>query len=193
MQCEDARIQKRPMLHPPIPSPYSGAAQQKVVYISAKTPFVSALKRVRKHLSLIDKRSTGKVDLINGKGSDKQKLRALGENESDGKGKEPEEVVLKATGKAIEKALNLALFFQGQQDCKVRLRTGGVGVVDDIVEADEPVIAQTEIKIPSLVASSIASNTLQGVDNDRMEEGDSELPETQIRKTSMLEVGISLL
>ncbi|KAK5070702.1 hypothetical protein LTR16_009311 [Cryomyces antarcticus] len=47
--------------------------------------------------------------------------------------KDPEEVVLKATGKAIEKALNLGLFFQGQEDCKVRIRTGSVAAIDDIV------------------------------------------------------------
>lgn len=180
------------MLHPPIPSPYSGAAQQKVVYISAKTPFMSATKRVRKLLSLIDKRSMGKVDLVNGKASDKQKLRALGEQGFVGKAKEPEEVVLKATGKAIEKALSLALFFQGQQDCRVRIRTGSVGVVDDIVEVEEPVVTHTETKSSSTVASS-ASKGLPGEGHGRMEEEDSELPETQIRKTSMLEVGISLL
>lgn len=189
------------MLHPPIPSPYSGAAQQKVVYISAKTPFVSATKRVRKLLSHIEKRSRGKVDLINGKGSDKQKLRALGEQGSGGRGKEPEEVMLKATGKAIEKALSLALFFQSQKDCRVRIRTGSVGVVDDIVEAEEPVAAQTEISLPSTIASSASHghatgneiSSLTGVGDDRREEEDSELPETQIRKASMVEVAISLL
>ena len=183
------------MLHPPIPSPYSGPAQLKVVYISAKTPFISATKRVRKHLSLIDKRSTGKVGLINGKGSDKQKLRALGEQGSGGKGKEPEEVVLKATGKAIEKALSLALFFQGQEDCRVRIRTGTVGVVDDIVEAEEPV------NLPATAASGASNvdttgeevSSLPVIGDDRRDEEDSELPETQIRKTSMVEVRVSLL
>lgn len=199
------------MLHPPIPSPYSGAAQQKVVYISPRTPFISACKRVRKLLCHIDKRSTGKFDLVNGKGSDKQQLRALGEQSSIGKGKEPEEVVLKATGKAIEKALSLAIFFQGQKDCRVRIRTGSMGVVDDIVEAEELGLTQTEINTSS---TTIASGGGGGGDTDgqigtgievgasaagtgdgRQEDGkeDEELEESRVRKVSVLEVGISLL
>jgi len=42
-------------------------------------------------------------------------------------------VILKATGKAIEKLLRLAIWFQGQEDLTVRLRTGSVGAVDDVV------------------------------------------------------------
>ena len=190
------------MLHPPIPSPYAGASQQKVVYISANTPFISATKRVRKLLSLIDKRSMGTVELLNGKGSDKQKLRALGEQENAGKRRDPEEVVLKATGRAIEKALGLALFFQGQEDCRVMVRTGSVGVVDDIEKVEKPGIGdETPIHALSSATNSACdprSNSgqdpsLPGNNNDRMEDEDAELPETQIRKTSMVEVGVSLL
>ncbi len=66
---------------------------------------------------------------------------------------------VKATGKAIEKALQVALYFQGQEDCLVRLRTGSVDDVDDVIA----------------------------------KEGEEEdVPETRIRRTSMLEVGISL-
>ena len=108
-----------------------------MIYVSAKTPFISALKRVRKLLSEIDRRSTGKVDLVNGKGNDKQKLTAFREKtNSVGKGKEPEAVVLKGTNRAIEKVLELGLYFQRQDDCMVRLKTGSVGVVDDIVQEE---------------------------------------------------------
>lgn len=166
----DARIQKRPILRPTIPSPYAGADQQKVVYVSAKTPFVSAVKRVRKLLTEVDKRSMGKVDLLNGKGSDKQKLRMLGEKVAPSRGKEREVVVLKATNRAIEKVLGLALYFQGQDDCNVHLKTATVGVVDDIVVSD-----------PSVEAGS-----------DEGEEEDEELPESRVRKATVVEVGISL-
>lgn len=167
---KNARIQKRPILRPPIPSPFTGADQKKVVYVSTKTPFISAVKRVRKLLDEIDKRSVGKIDLVNGKGSDKQKLRKLGEKTNGSIGKEPEEVVLKATTRAIQNVLGLALFFQGQDDCRVRLRTGTVGVVDDIVE-----LAATE----------------EGeiVDGDDEEE---DLPESRVRKASFVEVAITL-
>lgn len=166
----DARIQKRPILRPPIPSPYTGADQKKIVYVSTKTPFISAVKRVRKLLDEIDKRSMGKIDLVDGKGSDKQKLRKLGERTNASNGKEPEEVILKATNKAIQNVLGLALSFQGQDDCGVRLRTGTVSVIDDIVESEMPKEAQI----------------VEG------EEEEEEVPESRVRKTSFVEVAITL-
>lgn len=166
----DARIQKRPILHPPIPSPYNGADQKKIVYVSTKTPFVSAVKRVRKLLDEIDKRSMSKINLVDGKGSDKQKLRKLSERANASTSKGQEEVVLKATSKAIHNVLGLALFFQGQDDCRVRLRTGTVGVVDDIVESAIPNGAET-------------------VEGKNEEE---ELPESRVRKASFVEAGITL-
>lgn len=167
-----ARVHKRPILHPPIPSPYANASQQKVVYVSTKTPFISAVKRVRKLLTEIDKRSMGKVDLVNGKGSDKQKLQKLSERTIPSTRKEAEAVVLKATNRAIERALGLALFFQGQDDCRVRLTTGSVGVIDDIVEDCGP-RGETEV-------------------DGEVDEEAVELPESRIRKASVLEVAITL-
>lgn len=158
-------------MHPPISSPYAGADHPKVVYISAKTPFISAVKRVRKLLSLTEKRSVGKVDLIHGNDRDRQRLKALDVEGPSQKEKEPEEVVLKGTNRVIEKVLGLALFFQGQEDLIVRLRTGTVGVIDDIV------------MVPTALKETEA--------NDQREEG-KELPETQVRKISMLEVAITL-
>ena len=67
---------------------------------------------------------------------------------------------MKATGKAIEKLLGLVVYFQGQEDLKVSVRTGSVGTVDDIIAKE-------------------------GVDGEV--EGGS-----QVRRTSVLEVGISL-
>ena len=166
----DARVQKRPILHPPIPSPFTGADQKKIVYVSTKMPFISAVKRVRKLLCEIDKRSMGKIDLVDGKGSDKQKLRKLGERSHVSTGKEPEEVILKATSRAIQNVLGLALYFQGQDDCRVRLRTGTVGVVDDIVE-------------------SVAPPRDEAVEGEDEEE---ELPESRVRKASFVEVAITL-
>jgi ribonuclease P/MRP protein subunit POP7 len=59
--------------------------------------------------------------------------KARSSNEGKGKG-EGEEVVLKATGKAIEKLLRVAVFFQGDEGFKVEVRTGSVGAVDDVLE-----------------------------------------------------------
>jgi len=103
----------------------------------------------------------GKIDLL-GPGKDRAKLQNTARG-ADARAKE--EVLVKATGKAIEKALRVALFFQGQEDCVVRLRTGSVGAVDDVF--------------------------VEEGDADGEEEGE-DFPETRVRRTSMLEVGISL-
>ena len=163
-------MQKRPILHSPI-SPYAGADHPKVVYISAKTPFISAVKRVQKQLCLIEKRSFGKFGLIHGKRSENQKLKVLDTQGPLEKEKEPEEVILKGTNRVIEKVLGLALFFDGQEDLIVRLRTGTVGVVDDMVMAARP-SEETEV--------------------GDQKEGERDLPETRVRKISMLEVAITL-
>lgn len=166
----DTLLRRRPILHPPIPSPYAGPDQAKIVYISRKTPFVSALKRVQKLISLAEKRLMGKFDLVNGEGKDKHKLKALGAIAPSKQQKEAEAVILKATNVAIEKALGLALFFQGQDGLTVQLRTGTVGVVDDIDQ-------ETQLA--------------EGGDTED-KQAEMELPETQIRKISMLEVAIML-
>lgn len=43
---------------------------------------------------------------------------------------------MKGTGKAIEKVLQLALYWQQQEDVMVQIRTGSVGAIDDVVEAE---------------------------------------------------------
>ena len=159
--------------------------------MSTKTPFVSVVKRVRKLLSLIDKRAMGKTNLINSKGSDKQKLRALTNEE-----KEPEEVLLKATGRAVEKVLGLGLYFQGQDDIRVRLRTGSAGAVDDIVEKEVPIVANKNSKRKGDEAGAEESfdrgeKEVRMVDDGEVQ-AEVDLPETQIRKTSVVEVGLSL-
>lgn len=78
---------------------------------------------------------------------------------SAGKG---EEVLVKGTGKAIERVLQVAVHFLGQTDVKVVVRTGSVGTVDD-VEVD-----------------------------GEGEEGEEDVPESRVRMLGCLEVGISL-
>jgi ribonuclease P/MRP protein subunit POP7 len=194
----DARVQKRPLLHPPIASPHSARSTQKVVYISSNTPFISAVKRVRKLLNAIDKRDTSKADPL---GEGKESVSRKGKREA-------EEVSLKATAKAIEKALNLAIFFQGQEDCRVRIKTGSVGVVDDIIETKRGTKQgessntreghSLKRKRSESDARGKNANTCQatGEPATEMELGDGvekeELPETQVRKTSMVEILICL-
>lgn len=44
-----------------------------------------------------------------------------------------DEVVVLGTGRAIEKTLNVAAWFDRQKDCRVSLRTRTIGAVDDVV------------------------------------------------------------
>lgn len=123
------------------------------------------MKRVRKLLSHIEARATGPITFA--ARNDKDILRQIQNGiagAGKGKRKSPreEEVLLKATGKAIEKLLGLVLYFQEQEDVKVSVRTGSVGAVDDIVSKGE------------------------GGEGEGEEEG------SQVRRTSSLEVGISL-
>lgn len=46
------------------------------------------------------------------------------------------EVVVVGAGKAIEKVVNVAAFFQAQRDCVVRLRTGSLEAVDEVAQDD---------------------------------------------------------
>lgn len=50
-------IQRRPILHPPIAAPFAGPDVQKVVYVSRKTPIMSAVKKVKKLLEQVEKRN----------------------------------------------------------------------------------------------------------------------------------------
>ena len=107
----------------------------------------------------------GRISL-NNRESERGLLRALGDEQERRRRNEGEEILLRATGKAIDKTMGLALFFSNQNDTTVRIGTGTVSVVDDIVEKEE-----------------------QAEDPMAVDEQD-EIPETQIRRTSMLEVGI---
>ncbi|KAI9870492.1 MAG: hypothetical protein M1830_004163 [Pleopsidium flavum] len=189
---DHARIQKRAILHRPIASPYAGAPVPKIIYISTRTPFISAVKRVRRLLGQIDKRAMGKIDLVDGEGSDRAKMRALG------KERVGEEVLLRATSRAIERVLGLALFFEGRGDCRVRVRTGSVGVVDDVVEGEGGKTGRK--RNAGGRGQEGGENCVGGGDgveagtaDSKTVEQEQELPETRVRKTSMVEVAISLL
>ncbi|PGH09884.1 hypothetical protein AJ79_05611 [Helicocarpus griseus UAMH5409] len=128
-----ARIQKRPIPHPPSASPYAGAKVPKVVYVSTNTPFMSAAKRVQKLLKQAERRASAKID-ISEKISEKQKLAKFAESTEELK---KEEVFIKATGRAIEKAMSIGKWFEEKEDYAIRVNTGAVMVVDDIVEDEE--------------------------------------------------------
>ena len=129
------------------------------------------MKRVQKNLAAIQARSTGPVNLRH---PSKDVLQQVHEGVmASRKGKKDgaqEEVILKGTGKAIQKVLALAAWFQdeaqNQLGVKVVLRTSSVGAIDDVVHMDRD-------------------------DKVEQKEENADGDETRIRRVSCLEVGIS--
>ncbi|KAK4965657.1 hypothetical protein LTR66_012096 [Elasticomyces elasticus] len=223
----NTRVQKRPLLRPAIPSPYAGASSEKVVYISSRTPFMSAVKRVQKLLSLADKRAVQSQTNLYRNNSRKRKRgsRDAGTTREDCDGideiaalveqrrRDGEKVVLKATGKAIEKALGIGLWFQSKEEYRVRITTGSVGAIDDIVEVDLPTPNNVDESPQQDMEKGRETQlgTLEREDNDatpnvpaHQDVSDSgsaatkadrvaeEIPETRVRYTSMVEIAVSL-
>lgn len=55
-------------------------------------------------------------------------------------------VTVMGTGKAIEKTLSVASWFQQQGDCDVEVRTKTVGAIDDVVIEDEDVEDESRLR-----------------------------------------------
>lgn len=207
----DAQVTKRPLLHPALPSPYAGSTQQKVIYVSNKTPFMSAVKRVEKVLHLSDKRL---VQSATQRSKDAQKTRRRSQREPDeilniakqlenakSNVEEREQVVLKGTGKAISKVMELGLWFQQRDEYRTTLRTGTVGAVDDVhyqqddkeadVDANGSESAQKEAE-DSVKASTRPTSRVVKREERVNEDGKTEVEETRIRQLSVLELRVSL-
>ncbi|RPB07221.1 hypothetical protein P167DRAFT_609616, partial [Morchella conica CCBAS932] len=99
------RPAKRPLLHPP--------QTPRTIYISSRTPFVSAVKRAQRFL---DTKSTTNITTTKGKGKGAADTKSA-------KAAKNVDVTLKASGKAIDMTLQVALYFQSQSGYVVRIRT----------------------------------------------------------------------
>lgn len=225
-----AQVSKRPLLHPAIPSPYAGLQQQKVVYIGSKTPFLSAVKRAEKLLHLSDKRLVqagaqlakqsrrGPQDEIQGIA---EEIEALKRNKKHKAGSDDdeagtEEVVIKGTGKAISKVMELGLWFQQRDEYNVRLQTTSLGAVDDVTyergaddgeaagEASDESDKAGMSEQPKGEADGAAKKRKRGKkakegitrtvkrEEIETEDGKKAITETRIRQLSVLEVYVSL-
>lgn len=205
-------IQRRPLNHAPIASPYAGASVQKVVYVSRATPLMAAVKRVKKLLTHIEKRAMQDVDITRGKEGLK-KLAAA----SEALGTNGEEVVVKASGRAIEQALKVGEWFkskEGELVCKVEVRTGSLQVVDDLVEAqgeEEDVVeevadaAETDVEKAAIAPKTPpqeddSEQKVEQKGKKRRKRGKrkramydkDDMPEARIRWINTVEVAISL-
>jgi ribonuclease P/MRP protein subunit POP7 len=58
-----------------------------------------------------------------------------------------DDVVLVATGRAIERAVDVAGFFTREQDLVVLMRTRSLRAVDDVVAADEEADVEDEVRV----------------------------------------------
>lgn len=180
-------ISKRPLLHPALPPPFASATAPKTLYITATSPFIPTCKRVRALLVQIQKRgaqsaSDSRGGRRNGLGSGRAKSKVLeatgrlaardveasiAERAREG-GKSgargAEEVYLKATGRAIPRALELGVKFQGEEDCRVMVEMGSVKAIDDVevreggeegANVDEEEFPETRIRTLSTVTVCI--------------------------------------
>lgn len=173
------KIEKRPLLRPAIPSPYNSAKDVKVIYLKRNTPFIPTVKRVRSLLAQAEKRT---MQAVSSKApgelepKDAQKLSLVNVNE---------EVYVKATGRAIFRATEIAWFFEQQEGSsgrfRVRVKTGSVSAVDDVVEGPSPVVEKDKME-------GVESNLEKC--SSQEEEGD--IPETQLRQTGSVEIAIGL-
>jgi ribonuclease P/MRP protein subunit POP7 len=216
----DARVQKRPIPHSPVASPYAGASVPKIVYVSTKSPFMSAVKRVQKLLRQAEKRATSAVNLSSSKRTDRQKLAEVARGQEQ---LSKEEVFVKGTGRAIEKALSVGRWFEERgNEYAVRVKTGSVLVVDDVeedeeakrkaIEEAERVLqqeqAQEEKKVdekddgqtapdqsvdaPAQPVSKSETKKRKRAANALASASGEELPETRTRWVNMVEIAVTL-
>jgi ribonuclease P/MRP protein subunit POP7 len=129
---------------------------------------MSAVRRVRTLLQQVDKRAAQSASDRTDQGDD----RILNSARKGIQESKKEAVTIKGTGRAIEKVLNLAAWFdqrQIEEGVKVRLATNSAVAIDDIEYNDE-------------------------IDNEPTENSqlNQDLPESRLRHSSVLEVIISL-
>lgn len=181
----DVKIEKRALLHGAIASPYAGKTHPKVVYVSSKTPFMSAFKHVKQLLKHVEKRDT-QSELLQAK---KNGRRGGFAGSKAARDRETEPVFIKATGRAIEKALQLALFLQQQQDLEVKIRTSTSGAIDDLVyspKIDADGADADEFAMDVSVDAEMGV-TLPGGHNEL-----EKLPESRLRHTSVIDIEVKL-
>ena len=164
------------------------------------------MKRAEKLLHLSDKRvvqSATHLSKRNRRRGDDEIVGIAKEVEKQKKGVEKkEEVVLKGTGKAIAKVMELALWFQQRgEEYEVRLETGSVGAVEDVEYEEESMTAgvgaeenEEMVMVENNSEKTVAKPMSKVVRREEREseDGKKEISETRIRQLSVLEVYVSL-
>ncbi|KAM3546047.1 hypothetical protein ARSEF1564_001140 [Beauveria bassiana] len=139
---QGAMLRKRPLIRRPLPA----SSKDRIIYVSSSTPFMSAVKRARKQLDRSLK-SGGSSQAARKNASLHARIESLKRDvERDSRSRSSSSdnaaygasVTLLGTGKAVEKTLALAGWFEQQSDCRVAVRTRTVATVDDVVTGPEP-------------------------------------------------------
>lgn len=133
-----AKIQKRPLTRRQPPA----SSKSRIIYVSTSTPFMSAVKRVRKQLDQ-GLRSSAAAPR---NASLQSRIQALERQQDDAGSSEGAVVTVMGTGRAVEKTLSLASWFEQQGDCRVEMRTKTVGTVDDVVVEDGDVEDESRLR-----------------------------------------------
>ncbi|KAI1761501.1 Rpp20 subunit of nuclear RNase MRP and P-domain-containing protein [Hypoxylon sp. FL1150] len=130
----------------PIPTRDPSTHASRRIYVTARTPFRSVTSRVRKQLDKNLRTASASAKAFTNKLASRKnaslddRVRAISsQTRPGGNGigvglEDAGEIVVLGTGHAIQRVLEVALFFQKQADCIVQLKTGSVGAVDDVVE-----------------------------------------------------------
>ncbi|RMZ84047.1 hypothetical protein DV737_g1355, partial [Chaetothyriales sp. CBS 132003] len=129
------KVDRLMKMHAPIASPFAGADVQKVVYVSSKTPLMAAVKRVRKFLMQIEKRATQDVRLV--ERGEREGMRRLVEARERMK---KEEVMVKASGRAMAKAVAVGRWFE-DKETEWQL----LGAVEEEANATAPSIVAVDV------------------------------------------------
>lgn len=98
--------------------------------------------------------------------------------------------MLKGTGKAIERVLGLAIFLQREEDLRVWVRTGTVGVVDDVVVRERRVGGGGKGRGGEKGGKEHEEEG--GERGGKEKEEGQDVPESWVRKASMVEVVVTL-
>ncbi len=126
----------------PIPRRATNGRGSKTIYVSTNASFQSVVRRVRKCLEAGPNGAknhnsstkglplAARIAALQVQGSAAQREAADGERAEH-------EVLFIGTGRAIEKTLNIAVWFSKQRDYRVSVRTRTVAVVDDVVLDDD--------------------------------------------------------
>ncbi|RCI13227.1 hypothetical protein L249_0828 [Ophiocordyceps polyrhachis-furcata BCC 54312] len=127
---DGAKVRKRPLLRRQVGS----SSKKPVIYVSSSTPFMSVVNRVQK---LLDKslRDASAATAAPRNASLSARVKALGQDDAAASASRTT-VTISGAGKAIEKTLSVAGWFENKGDCVVEVRSGTVGAIDDVLPAE---------------------------------------------------------